>query len=220
MDTSNANQTGQVEDQDYYHIRRFVHWSPHGPLNVGNETDVGSTTNPYFRFFETHGKTYSLTYQDTGVTEQVPGVRFLERVRDGEINPSNLAQTAVDLASHLACYLGELTLEDVRRREFPYRPSRQRCVWLIPSRNGVRFWVRRLRLIEEGVGFQVVRVRVQGSLHRANESLLITDSMPKDVAITRARLYWGGVEEEAETEEILFEGRMRVEEVMPQSFYT
>ena len=37
--------------------------------------------------------------------------------------------------------------------------------------------------------------------------------------IRRARLYWGGVDNEEETQEIIFAGRMRVEEVMPPDFY-
>ncbi len=45
------------------------------------------------------------------------------------------------------------------------------------------------------------------------------DSMPLEVAIMRARQYWLGIVEEAGTEEIIFEGRMRVEEVMSPDLY-
>jgi len=43
--------------------------------------------------------------------------------------------------------------------------------------------------------------------------------MALEEAITRARQYWLGIVEEADTEEIIFEGRMRVEEIMPPDFY-
>jgi hypothetical protein len=209
----------RVKDQDYYHINRLVDWSPHrNPLSVGEAIDVGGSSNPYFRLFETVGATYPLV-QGGQVTQRIPGVRFLELVRDGVINPSNLARDAFDLASYLARHIGEFVFEDVRRREFPHLPSRQRCVWLIPNQDGARYWVRRLGMVEEGVDFQVVRVRVQGRLHTASESYLVTDSMPLLEVITRARQYWLGIVEEAGTEEIIFEGRMRVEEVMPESFY-
>ena len=38
-------------------------------------------------------------------------------------------------------------------------------------------------------------------------------------AIRRARQYWLGIAEEVETEEIIFAGRVRVEEVMPPDSY-
>ena len=63
------------------------------------------------------------------------------------------------------------------------------------------------------------KVRVQGRLHKASQSYLITDSVPVKEAIRRARQYWLGIAEEVETEEIIFEGHVRVEEVMPPDFY-
>lgn len=139
----------------------------------------------------------------------------MEHVQIGEVNPPDLADFARTLASHLARHLGELVLEDVRRREFPHLPSRQRCVWLIPNQGGVKYWLCRM---DVGNDFQVLRVRVQGRLHTASESYLIRDSMPLEEAIRWARQYWLGIVEEVETEEIIFEGRMRVAEVMPPSF--
>ena len=138
MDTSTTDRTGWVEDQDYYHINRIVDWSPHGPLRVSDEIDVGGSSNPYFRFYETQGKTYPVTQNDGSVVH-IPGITYLKHVLSGAVNSPNLAQIAVDLATHLAGHVGELAFEDVRRREFPHLPSRQRCVWLIPNQDGVRY---------------------------------------------------------------------------------
>lgn len=185
-------------------------------LKVGDEIDVGGSSNPYFGVWETMGKQVPVTQQD-GSTVHVHGVYFLKQVLAGTMNAGNLAQTAVDLANHLAGHLMELVFEDVRRREFPHLPSRQRCVWLIPNQDGVRYWLQRMNV---GGQFQVVRVRVQGRLHTASESYLIHDSVSQEELIRLARQYWLGIVEEAGTEEIIFEGRMRVEEVMPPDFYT
>lgn len=209
------DQGGRVKDQDYYHVNRIVSWSPYGLLKVGEEVDVGVATNPYFRFYETYGKTYPVTQPDGKVVHR-PGVAFLKQVLSGVVNAGDLTQTAVDLASHLASHLGELVFEDIRKEEFPHLPSRQRCVWLIPTQNGVKYWLQRMNVDGQ---FQVLKVRIQGRLHKASESYLVGDSMPLEEAIRRARQYWLGIVEEAETEEIIFEGRMRVEEVMDKSFY-
>lgn len=141
----------------------------------------------------------------------------MELVRDEEIREvPNVIEVARDFSSHLTRQTGEIVFEDVRRREFPHLPSRQRCVWLIPNQGGVKFWLRRM---DVGGQFQVLKVRVQGRLHTASESYLVTDGFSLEEMIRSARQYWLGIVEDAETEEIIFEGRMRVEEVMPQSFY-
>ena len=216
MDASNLDQTGRVTDQDYYHINRLVSWSPHGSLNVGDQIDVGGSSNPYFHVFESRGVGGLVTYTD-GNAQEVLGVKLLVLVLGGEVKDvPDLTNFAHNLASHLARHMGELVFEDIRRREFPHLPSRQRCVWLIPDRGGVKYWLRRM---DVGGQFQVLRVRVQGRLHAASESYLVTDSFSLEEMIRRARQYWLGIVEEAGTKEIIFEGRMRVKEVMPKSFY-
>jgi hypothetical protein len=91
-----------------------------------------------------------------------------------------------------------------------------RCVWLIPNADGVRFWLQRMSV---GGQFRVVRVWVRGRLHTASESYLLQDSELMGETIEKARRYWRGDIEQAGTEEIIFEGRMHVEEVMPPDFY-
>jgi hypothetical protein len=202
-------------NRDYYHINRLVPWSRYGLLSVSDEIYIGGESNPYFRFFETQRKAYPVTL-DSGEVIQVPGVKFIASVSRGEINPEDLAGTALDLTKHLVAYLRELIWEDVRKREFSHLPSRQRCIWLILNQAGVRYWLRRM---DVGDNFQVLRIQVQGSIHKASESYLLGDSEPMEESIEKARQYWRGVIEDAETEEIIFEGRMQVVEVMPKSFY-
>jgi len=183
---------------------------------VGDHIDVGTSTNPYFRYFETYTMGDLVTRAD-GSTQAVLGVKFLELVLAGEVRATlDTIKVAHQIAGPLARHLGEVIFENIRRSEFPHLPSRQRCVWLAPNRTGVKYWL--LRMSVEGQ-FQVLKVRVRGHLHRANENRLITDSFSQEEMIRRARLYWGGVDNEEETQEIIFVGRMRVEEVMSPDFY-
>jgi hypothetical protein len=224
MDEANVtrDETESIADpnRDYYHINTLVPYNPYGPLGVGDEVDIGGRSNPYFRFFEKGTIKYPLRNAD-GSVDPVPVVTFTSRVAQGEIDePEDYAEFLVNVAWHCATYLSETIWEEVRRREFPRLPSRQRCVWLIPSQAGVRFWLPRMQVSERGVNFRVLRVRVQGRIHRANETYLRQDILPMEEYIRLAQLYWQGVDEEEETEEIIFEGRMRVEEIMPPSFYS
>lgn len=214
MDASHAEHAGRVEEQDYYHINRNVAWSPYGPLNVGDEIDFGDSSNPFFRYFETQQRTQNVNINGNPV--RVPDIQFLRMLSDGNMTTTmtvrDLASFARDLANHFMMYARELLFEDVRRSEFTHLPSRQRCGWLIPEWDGVKFWLGRMNV---GGQFQVVRVRVWGNLHTGSDAYLLHDSEPMTQTLENARRYWRGEPAQMGTEEVLFEGRMRVVEVMP-----
>ena len=194
--------------KDYYHINRLASWSPFKKWEEGEEINIGGESNPYFSFFETQQKAYSVTTEDGEVS--VPGAKFLGCVARNEINSPNAANIAHDLVQHFVAYVRELIWEDVRKTEFPHLPSRQRCIWLIPSREGVSFWLNRLGL--EGQEFQIARVRLQGRLHVGSDEHLLGDSEPMELTIKRARQYWLGINDSEATQEILFEGRLKIQE--------
>jgi hypothetical protein len=196
---------------DYYHINRTVPWSTWPKLNVDDQIEVGDQSNPYFRFFETQKMAYDVTQPD-GSNVQFSGVRFLEAVKDKEVTSPNLPKIAHGLAKHLVAFIRELIWEQVRTREFPHLPSRQRCIWLIPTLGGVKFWLERMGMPTD---YQILRVRVQGRIHKASELFLLGDSEPLEETIRKARRYWLGVVDNPNTEEIIFEGRVRVLEIVP-----
>jgi Protein of unknown function (DUF2441) len=204
-------------EQDYFHINRVVEWSPHEKLSAGDKFDVGGESNPYFRFFEKFHKTVPVTNTNDGKIMDVPGVKFVGEVANGKINSPDVAKIAHGILKHFVAYIRELIWEDVRKKEFPHLPSRQRCYWLIPNIEGVKYWCGRLAL--EKTEFQVIRVRVQGRLHKASEKYLLGDSEPLEVSIQKARQYWLGVVEESSSEEIIFEGQVTVQEVIDPAVY-
>lgn len=205
------------QEKDYFHINRVLPYSPHSLLKAGDAVDVGGESNPYFRFYQNHKKTYPLT-TDNGQTLQIPGVKFLGGVNRGEINCPNISGIAHELSTHLAGLIGELVWEDIRKNEFPHLPSRQRCIWLIPDIAGVKYWISRLG-VTLGT-YQVLRVRCQGRVHVASEKYLLGDSVPLEEAISNARQYWLGVIPEPNTDEIIFEGRCIVQEIINHEQYT
>lgn len=203
-------------EQDYFHINRALPYSRHALLRAGDTIELGHESNPYFRVYETSRKAYSLPGAD-GQAVQVPGVNFLGAVRRGEINCPTLPVIAHEVATHLAGLVGELVWEDVRQREFPALPSRQRCVWLAPDLAAVRYWLARLG--PGATAVQVLRVRCRGRLHVASETHLVGDSVTLEEAVSRARRYWQGLRPEAGREEIIFEGQLTVQEVLDPAQY-
>lgn len=204
--------------EDYFHINRKTGWSPYDILAVDEKIDIGGASNPYFSFFEKYRKTVPVTNSDDGSLMDVPGVKFIGAVASGEVQSDNVAGIANDLLRHFVAYVRELIWEDVRAKEFPHLPSRQRCIWLIPNIEGVKFWVNRIGLT--GTDFQVLRVRGQGRIHTASEDHLLGDSEPMDESIKKARQYWLGIVENQCTQEVIFEGRLKIHEIVDPANYT
>lgn len=201
--------------RDYFHINRAAPWSPFEMWREGQEIDIGGESNPYFKFFETQRKEYSVNTESGSI--MVPAAKFVGSVARGEINSPHVADIASEVIRHFVAYVRELIWEDIRKQEFPHLPSRQRCIWLIPEREGVRFWLERLGL--EGQSFQIARIRLQGRLHTGSDEHLLGDSEPMEMTLKRARQYWLGIHNDSATQEILFEGRLRVMEFLsPEEF--
>lgn len=99
---------------DYFHINRRVHWSSFELVAPGSFLDVGGITNPYFRFFEEHRRTYPVTLPNNEQIE-VPAIRFLRAVAEGAVTPHNFPLTALQLGEHLITFLREVIWEEVRQ---------------------------------------------------------------------------------------------------------
>lgn len=202
-------------NRDYFHINRPAPWAPQQHLTAGLKFDVGGSSNPYFGFFETQQKQF-LFKQADGKDVVVPAIRGLRALASGQSSVPNPAEAGREIAEHFVSYVRELIWEDVRKREFPHLPSRQRCIWLVPTIEGARYWIRRTGIAGN---FQVLRVRGQGRIHRASEAFLLGDSEPMRETIRKARQYWLGIVEDPSTEEVIFEGRITVLEVVAPDAY-
>lgn len=200
-----------MEDLEFFHINRSVQWSTHQSLTVGQEVEAGIEMNPYFSFYEKTSMTFPVTIE-SGQVVHSPAVKFLGSVMRGEVRPVNLPQDAFNVARHFVVLARELFWESIRLEEFPDRPSRHRCIWLCPSLENARDWFSRLDITK--FDYQLLKVSVNGRLHKANELLLLGDSEPLEITRSKAREYWQGLQAEGGREEILFEGRMKVLEIL------
>ena len=204
--------TQTVEEQLYFHINSNANLSPHAIMRRGDVFEIGTTTNPFFRFYEVHQRTYPVTETPTGVVHQVPAMKFLRLVKDGTVTSTDLPTIARDTANHFLMLARELLWENVRLAEFRDAPSRQRCIWLIQSLVDVKRWI-------EHIGFKVnhysvVRVRASGRALNVDGNYLAGDSEPLPVWFEKARAYWNGTNTQNPLPEVLFEGRIKVDEIV------
>jgi hypothetical protein len=195
-----------VSDCEFYHINHKPIWSTFDLFKIGEEITIGSENNPYFKYFETHRYTVPVT-NSKGLIEQSPGIHFLRLVKDGVVYSPELPSIAYDIANHFVTYVREFIWEDVRKTEFLELPSRQKCIWLIPSEQGIKYWINKLNSTSE---YQVLKVKTEGHIHKANEKFLLGDCEPMNETIQKARQYWMGIDAEGENGEILFEGKIKI----------
>ena len=200
-----------VVDATYFHINSNANLSPHDLMRRGAVLEIGTQSNPFCGLYETYQRTYGVRQQD-GSLSQVPAIEFLRRVKDGHVTADNLAVTAWQTARHFMMLARELVWENIRLAEFRGEPSRWRCLFLIEREEEVREWLRVL-------GFQpmthwIVKLRVTGRILKADSRFLAGDSEPLPVWYDKARRYWRGEVTENPLPEVLFEGKVTVEEIL------
>lgn len=172
----------------------------------GQKLSVGAAYNPFFGFYE-QSRHYPVTQAD-GSSIQVMAIAFLKQVRDGRINCPQIAAIAAEVAEHYVMLSRELLMEEIRQRDFPEVPSRQKCLYLCETPQEAQAWNTRI-----GDGGSICTLRCKGVIHRADTDLLLGDSEPLSVTRDRAHRYWRGEAGENPFWEILFVGDAVVTEV-------
>jgi len=109
----------------------------------------------------------------------------------------------------------ELVWENVRISKFSEAPSREHCIWLIESMDDVIRWLNILGFNPNL--YTVVRVRATGNALRVDSNFLAGDSEPLSIWFNKAHSYWGGELTQTPLPEVLFEGRLVVDEIIDVS---
>ena len=201
-----------VNEQSYFNINSNANFSPHPLMCRGDIYNIGETANPFFHFYEVYQRTYPVTETSTGITHQVPAMKFLRSMKDGEINGHGLPAIAYEIANHFLMLARELVWENVRLAEFSEAPSRQRCIWLIESMDDVINWVNRLGF-KPNI-YSIVRVRATGHALKVDSNYLVGDSEPLSTWFEKAHSYWSGKLTQTPLPEVLFEGRIEVDDII------
>jgi hypothetical protein len=210
---SKNQMTKTVEGETFFHINSDANGSLYAPLRVGDVVEVGSQTNPFFRYYEAYSRTYGVTITGTEESHQFPAMQFLRLVRDGQITCNTLPRVAHETANHFMMLARELFWENIRLSEYPDAPSRHRCMWLVPSIDDARVWLR-LLTFPPGRNFSLLRVRATGRALHVDGSFLAAESQPLPVWADQCRAYWSGRQSATPQREILFEGRVEALEII------
>ncbi len=197
-----------IEDEELFHINRKLLYSTFNHLTPGQIISTGETYNPFFGFYQ--GKREYRVKQENGGFVNVPAMRFLNRVKKGEINPEHFPAVAYEIANHFLMLSRELIFEEVRIEKFNDAPSRHRCLWLLRAKEDAGVWWNTLTC---GAESKILKIRATGKAHVADAGLLLGDSEPLAQTYAKAEKYWKGEVSDHPQMEIIFEGKLEVIEI-------
>ncbi len=209
-----------VRGEEFYHYQPVPvpYWGGvrATPWQVGQTYTVGAEFNLYFDFFNEKGWGWA---SPGGPFH--PSVWFAEHVLnvlDGREPPhpdidgfysydvlETLRRTTWSLKKE-ADLVRELVFEEMRREHFADHPSRQRCIWVAPSKEAARFWQTRTPGRKRWF-----RVRLSGVIHRTSSEYVVADTISLKELRAFAEQYWSGTPgTEPFKDEVLFEGVVEV----------
>jgi len=201
----------EVRRQEFFHYQTVpqYYWQGVGvdAWQVGRSYLVGDGFNPYFDFYNQYWG--AIPWADEGRKTVVLLRNALSNADDGSIARAvNHLGACGDQLGKECALVQELVFEEVRRQHFPTYPSRQRCMWVVSSEAGVRYWQQRVDIEKRWF-----RVRLTGKLHTASEVFLAPDTVSLHQLRKLAWQYWSGFRGGGEEQdEILFEGVIEVVE--------
>ncbi|MBP3836570.1 MAG: DUF2441 domain-containing protein [Pyramidobacter sp.] len=120
----------------------------------------------------------------------------------------NLPVQLSEFIRELTACLREEIFEDVRKSQFPDRPSRKTCLYVCDE-SKVNYW--KEQLSAPGVSLTTFRLSLTGTIFRADERYVHLDEYGTEFFRKNAEKYWQGVQgNDNADEEILFWGKAKI----------
>lgn len=134
------------------------------------------------------------------------------QMKDYRFNPIFTLKEATDCLGQSMRIIREITFEAIRKEFYPELPSRHNCIWLVPDdRLSLKFW----NNLVHGSNKRIFRVETEGIIHRAANKWLIVGTIPLNEVNSMAHNYWKGIDAGELEDEILFIGKLKIVEELP-----
>lgn len=181
---------GQVSNEIFYHIQKIKPENDSNKFIVGKEYTIGSKNNPFFDYF------YHFGFPNA-------------------IDCAQMKQLILDYQ----LFAREILFEEVRRESYPDKPSRQKCLWLIPNtpklKEAIDFWLTQIFFNEEAKPVEILKLSCTGNVFLANQCYLQNYFGHFTKYKENAHKYWSGKETSTASLflEELFIGKIKVLDV-------
>lgn len=176
------------------------------PLKVG--AVLRTSDRPAHHFFERVMKFQHALWDDKN---ERPILEVLRAPDITKFKSRNIAAGCAEIIESHFRAIREYEFEEIRRVEFPFLPSRTKCLWLATDAKDATYWRSRLA---DRTNVRLLRVRARGVLHLGYDGHLSVEVQSISSLRNAARAYWRGDEHDSGKIEILLEGEMEVLEVL------
>lgn len=110
----------------------------------------------------------------------------------------------------------ELALEEVRKEKFPHMPSRFSCMFLSETAEECLKNFEEFKKLKKGACLQAIKVKVTGNAHFVRGGIG-REGFSYNQYVLEAERYWReGVNTDRKVQEILFEGKVEVVEILSE----
>ncbi|OGQ22595.1 MAG: hypothetical protein A3I05_04560 [Deltaproteobacteria bacterium RIFCSPLOWO2_02_FULL_44_10] len=197
----------------FYHINRRSFWNKQFKFYKQGEIIVTSEElNPFY------SRLHNEDFRVTGPSYSLSQIEYLTVLQ----SPSNLstsdisayAATCQKCVLHNFKLIRETCFESIRSTCYSDRPSRLRCLWFSGSPEDATVWEGKL---SERNSYQLLEVEiVNGKLLRTDESWLNYQGQSLKILEELAHKYWQGVSMGHGTNEILYEGSVKIVSIIKE----
>ncbi|MEH6990585.1 DUF2441 domain-containing protein [Cytobacillus firmus] len=206
----------EVKDKVFYHIQTNASWRNTRKLEIGDSILTGVSANPFVKFlYEIHfvqkDSNTGQMYSAMSIAQELKN--FLASGKKSEPFKSfyhydckDSILFLINAFEHSVKISREVIFEQVRLESFPNLPSREKCLWVIPSDDYDNYstWAKAL---ENG---EVLKLSLNGKIHKTYDyHLKIEHDQNINTIRKNAYKYWSG-EPANSPYEILFEGEAQV----------
>lgn len=194
----------------YFHIS-----NSHCQWKIGDEIHIELEDNYYWKsfidnaeFIELQGEKHDVYKITRTALEAYTGMHPAPLKMNGyHFKSLYTLKEAIDSLGNTIKLNRELVFESIRKEFYPKLPSRQKCLWLIPSNEkSLEFWKNTINNRHQ----RIFKVAVDGNVHRAAHEWLIGGTFSINEWNKLAHNYWKGIGSGNTDDEILFDGKIRI----------
>jgi len=204
-----------IYKQTYFHVSHQLDWQKDNTYFIGKEYSnrYKELLSRGFSIPKVNGEQVPMNAILDGMTKFLStNDRAAFMPENYHFNPSDTLMEVLPLIRSQMILIRELIFEETRKEHFSEKLSRYKAIHVIPSsKDSLAFWLPQLKTPNA----KIYKIELTGKIHRAAYELLNVSSMPPDYIKFNAYQYWLGNEnKKVDSDECLFEGLVKVVEII------
>lgn len=187
----------RIENKTMLHISKDTTWK------IGDKIIAGKKENDFWKICKNFSPEVTVNDQSMSVFEMFVQYKDFDVTKD---NIDFLYWHLKHISTETAFYIREQVFEEIRKNNFNFLPSRQRCIWLTNNEN-LDYWKTKIE------GKALLTLELNGDIFCGDGNWLNVDTFSSVEYAQRASHYWKGELSSNPQMEYLFYGQAIVKKI-------